>query len=336
MHSLTLGCLLVCSTSAQIGVQVMLHRKHAGPKLAAPIISLFGGDSEAAAGVLARSTTAALEGTSEAEFRRVIFLSQLAQTLCIKSYLEELRRGQHTMGALIWQLNDVWQASSWGSLDYGGRWRSLHHNLQTIFAPTLVSVWVDNSTAALHIYISHQGAPPAHESQVEVNVTTVATGEVVSSKLVAGIKVNDSSVAIRPLLSLPLSGIQRSTQFVTTRLVQTGDLEGIPSTAVVHPLMPPAEISWVVVQSKDVSLQVQSVSLQDWATVVTVTNTAAVPLFYVVLTSSCEGRFDDNLLYVPPLSTRTVRFAFADIAAVSQTDDEFEASLHMEWLNRAL
>ena len=54
--------------------------------------------------MLGGSTSAALQGTSEADFKRVIFLSQLSQVLCIKSYLEELRRGEHTMGALIWQL----------------------------------------------------------------------------------------------------------------------------------------------------------------------------------------------------------------------------------------
>ena len=76
-----------------------------------PIASLFGETD--------------FEDRSEAHFRRLIFLSQLAQTLCIKTKLEEFRRGAETFGALMWQLNDVWQASSWGSLDYGGRWRAL-------------------------------------------------------------------------------------------------------------------------------------------------------------------------------------------------------------------
>lgn len=154
--------------------------------------------------VLAASTSAALAGTSEADFRRVIFLSQLAQTLCIKSYLEELRRGNHTMGSLIWQLNDVWQASSWGSLDYGGRWRALHHSLQTQFAATVVSVWVD--TSALYVYASHHGAAPASASTVEVNVTNVATAVVASSRVTNAVGPADGSKAIRHLLTLPLAG----------------------------------------------------------------------------------------------------------------------------------
>lgn len=289
-------------------------------------------------GALAASTTAALRGTSEADFRRVIYLSQLAQTLCIKSYLEELRRGNHTMGSLIWQLNDVWQASSWGSLDYGGRWRALHHNLQTTFAPTVVSVWVDNSTEALHVYASHHGASPAARRQVEVNVTTVATGGVTVSKVMEAIGTADGSTAIRPLLTLPLAGVDRSAQLVTTRLVQDDSPGGRldQPTVVVHPLLPPAEIAWAVASSADVTLHVAALLADEWQTVVSITNNAATPLFYALLTTTFEGRFDSNLLYVPPHSSRELRFAFFETTNGSgvPTKQEFEASLHVDWLNR--
>ena len=59
------------------------------------------------------------------------------------------------------QLNDVWQASSWGSLDYGGRWRALHHVCVDVFAPTVVSVWLDSSSGAAQVYASHHGAATA-------------------------------------------------------------------------------------------------------------------------------------------------------------------------------
>ena len=179
------------------------------------------------------------------------------------------------MGALIWQLNDVWQASSWGSLDYGGRWRSLHHSLQTAFAPTVVSVWVDNTTAALHVYASHHGAPVSvrSRSSIEVNVTSVSTGDVLSSKLLPGIGAADGSGAIRPLLSLPLSGIQRHSQLVTTRIIYdksaaaaaTEEQKEVAAAAaaeaavVVHPLLPPAEISWLTATAADVTLRVDAV-----------------------------------------------------------------------------
>lgn len=65
-------------------------------------------------------------------FKNMIYLSQIVQALCIKYETEHYRRWQgrtdrdgkgHTMGALYWQLNDIWQAPSWSSIEYGGRWK---------------------------------------------------------------------------------------------------------------------------------------------------------------------------------------------------------------------
>ena len=230
--------------------------------------------------------------------------------------------------------NDVWQASSWGSLDYGGRWRALHHNLQPIFAPTVVSVWVDNSTAALHVYASHHGiAAAATKSQVEVNVTSIATGAVLSSRLVAGIATSDGSAAIRPLLSLPLAGIHRKTEVLLTRIVADTPAPEEP-TVVVHPLLPPLDVAWATATQAEVTLHVEHAS-ETTTAVVSVANAAATPLFYAVLTTTFEGRFDDNLLYVPPHTTRTVKFLFQDTDA-GATQQGFEDSLHLDWLNRAV
>lgn len=49
---------------------------------------------------------------------------QVMQAQCVKSQTEFYRRSQteivegkgHTMGALYWQLNDIWQAPSWSSI----------------------------------------------------------------------------------------------------------------------------------------------------------------------------------------------------------------------------
>ena len=31
-----------------------------------------------------------------------------------------------TMGALYWQLNEIWPSFSWSSLELGGKWKILH------------------------------------------------------------------------------------------------------------------------------------------------------------------------------------------------------------------
>ncbi|XP_046686486.1 beta-mannosidase-like isoform X2 [Homalodisca vitripennis] len=77
-----------------------------------------------------------------------IYLSQINQAMSIKTETESYRRERSsvdsageglTMGALYWQLNDVWQAPSWSSLELSGKWKMLHYFAVDFFAPVLVS-----------------------------------------------------------------------------------------------------------------------------------------------------------------------------------------------------
>nr|KAF6431817.1 mannosidase beta [Rousettus aegyptiacus] len=78
-------------------------------------------------------------------FKDTIYLTQVMQAQCVKTETEFYRRSRseivnrqgHTMGALYWQLNDIWQAPSWASLEYGGKWKMLHYFAQHFFAPLL-------------------------------------------------------------------------------------------------------------------------------------------------------------------------------------------------------
>lgn len=56
-----------------------------------------------------------------------IYLSQLSQAIATKVETEVYRTGRdsfmNTMGALYWQLNDVWVAPSWSSIEYNGNFK---------------------------------------------------------------------------------------------------------------------------------------------------------------------------------------------------------------------
>ena len=72
-------------------------------------------------------------------YANLAYLSQLNQAHCMKVGVEHFRhRMPRTMGALYWQLNDCWPVASWSSLEFGGRWKALHHEAQRFFAPSLV------------------------------------------------------------------------------------------------------------------------------------------------------------------------------------------------------
>ena len=57
-----------------------------------------------------------LEGDTDKTFKSWIYLSQIMHT------------EHNTMGSLYWQLNDIWQAPTWASIEWGNwRWRMLHY-----------------------------------------------------------------------------------------------------------------------------------------------------------------------------------------------------------------
>ncbi|KAG8454148.1 hypothetical protein GDO86_000695 [Hymenochirus boettgeri] len=92
------------------------------------------------------------------EFQYTLYLTQVMQAQCVKLQTEFYRRSMkevvnglgHTMGALYWQLNDIWQAPSWSSIEYGGKWKMLHYYAKHFFAPVTTSAFEDQDV--LHIY----------------------------------------------------------------------------------------------------------------------------------------------------------------------------------------
>ena len=75
-----------------------------------------------------------------ASYRGLAFQSQANQAWCMQVAVEHFRRQQpQCLGAVYWQLNDVWPVASWSSLEYGNRWKVLHHVARRFFAPVLLS-----------------------------------------------------------------------------------------------------------------------------------------------------------------------------------------------------
>ncbi|XP_041669117.1 beta-mannosidase-like [Cheilinus undulatus] len=87
-----------------------------------------------------------------------LYITQVMQAQCVKTQTEFYRRSQseiikgkgHTMGALYWQLNEIWQAPSWSSIEFGGKWKMLHYFAQDFFTDILPVGFEDGDT--LFIY----------------------------------------------------------------------------------------------------------------------------------------------------------------------------------------
>ncbi|KUF90640.1 hypothetical protein AM588_10004694 [Phytophthora nicotianae] len=56
------------------------------------------------------------------------------------------------MGILYWQLNDIWQGSSWSSIEYSGRWKSLHYVAKREFASFIISIHKREDSKAVEVY----------------------------------------------------------------------------------------------------------------------------------------------------------------------------------------
>ncbi len=76
-------------------------------------------------------------------FDETLYLSQVQQAMAIRTAVDYWRSTTpNCMGTLYWQLNDVWPCASWSSLEYGGRWKLLHHDARRFYAPVAPYLYV--------------------------------------------------------------------------------------------------------------------------------------------------------------------------------------------------
>ncbi|CAG2176894.1 unnamed protein product, partial [Oppiella nova] len=87
-------------------------------------------------------------------FEDLVYLSQVIQAMAMKVETEFYRRNRevdpktgngNTMGALYWQLNDIWQGTTWASIEYGGKWKLLQSYANDFFSNQLVTAYEDTN-----------------------------------------------------------------------------------------------------------------------------------------------------------------------------------------------
>lgn len=102
------------------------------------------------------------------KFEDLLYTSQLLQAEAIKCGVEHWRRNRgRCMGAIYWQLNDIWPVASWASIDYFGRWKSLHYYAKRFFAPVMISC---HETGELTNRISVVMEPSEIETKAHLNI----------------------------------------------------------------------------------------------------------------------------------------------------------------------
>lgn len=115
-------------------------------------------------------------------FDDLLYASQLMQAEAIRYGVEHWRRNRgRCMGAIIWQLNDIWPVASWASIDYYGRWKALHYATKRFFAPVMISAEEEGELSQNPKINEYHPAPLEKSFRLNVCNETLrdVTGEVV-------------------------------------------------------------------------------------------------------------------------------------------------------------
>jgi len=89
-------------------------------------------------------------------FPSMLYMTQIIQSMGQKTQSEFYRRNVdkfyesengtgYTMGALYWQLNDIWEGCSWSTFEINGRWKMYAYFAQRAFSPVLASPYKDTN-----------------------------------------------------------------------------------------------------------------------------------------------------------------------------------------------
>ena len=111
---------------------------------------------------------------------RWVYLTQAVQALCYRTALAHWRRIKdstpgRTMGAIYWQLNDVWAGPTWSGLEFGGRWKAAQYEVKRAFAPVVVSGFYNKTTNAVVAFVTSD-MDATLRGRVRFNVSTWGGG----------------------------------------------------------------------------------------------------------------------------------------------------------------
>ena len=99
-----------------------------------------------------------LKTDSVANFSAWCHATQIFQADYYVNQIQFYRRGsglpQRTLGSLYWQLEDIWQAPTWASVEYDGRWKILHYRAKDAYSNLIVSPFFNSSTGLLEVYVT--------------------------------------------------------------------------------------------------------------------------------------------------------------------------------------
>lgn len=107
--------------------------------------------------------------------REFVWWSQVSHAVCLKSAAETFRRQDMNVGAVVWQLNDVWPTASWSLVGYDGIRKPAFFSIRNAMHHGFISLFVENGHLIVGSRTEH---PPVHFEHLKVRIIDLVTGDV--------------------------------------------------------------------------------------------------------------------------------------------------------------
>lgn len=79
---------------------------------------------------------------SNQTFAQWCWSTQVFQSMNMVAEIAWYRRGaglgENNLGSLVWQLNDIWQGTSWSAIEHSGRWKVLQYGMTGAYTPVVI------------------------------------------------------------------------------------------------------------------------------------------------------------------------------------------------------
>ncbi len=150
-------------------------------------------------------------------FQDFVYKSQLTQQIGIRTAIQSHRaRKGHCMGTLFWQLNDCWPGPSWSSIDYFGRWKALHYDLQELYANILIVPEQDHQDLRIHVVSDEL---ESQKAKLTITAFTLNGKKLKAEEFLVQIKANSSNPVKDINWKKFISGGHRKSSYLEIKLI---------------------------------------------------------------------------------------------------------------------
>ncbi|XP_015514937.1 beta-mannosidase [Neodiprion lecontei] len=246
---------------------------------------------------------------------KYIYLTQINQAVSIKIETEFYRQARSslnsvgegmTMGALYWQLNDVWQAPSWSSIEFGGRWKMLHYYAQEFFAPIIVTSHV-SPASELELYVVSDKLTEIKNCSLAINTYKWSSAMPVHTQIIREITISSNAATMVANFGLDHYLEQADCGGVTLRkrkcIIELVLMDKDKSAIAPNNYIYPAPLKTVSLPLADIRVHVQQkngeVANSNGSDYTILLRSNSIALFvWLDLGSEVNGRFSENGFHI--------------------------------------